>query len=296
MSLNHVTKIGASASGGVDASGATDGQVLTADGAGGSAFENNPAASAASTSAAGVVELATAAESATKGSAGVMTPDLAMLMPHFSQVFDIVGFSTTATNGTGAVAGTFNNTIQLGFTSSSPDGAYAYVWGEETYTRPAMGQSNNESLQGLHWDNRVVFSCFVNVSQNLWTGDGETIYIDLGSQAGDQGNLSGKGIGFRLTGNTIYGVAHDGTTLSVSTNTATMPYRATGHLMVISDGSGNVSWYVDGTELESVSSIGPTGNATTSHSAPRYGVLQTGARTKNLQFLNFSNPIISILK
>ena len=277
----------------------TDGQVLTADSleatgmkwaaAGGGTVPD------ASETVRGIVELSTVEETATKGSDRVLTPDMAILIPHFSENVDMITKGATATNGTGASWNTLGWSQRFNFSAATPDGGYVYRWSDYSITRPAMGDTAT-IVDYINWDNRVVFSCFANVSQSSGLEGGETIFIDYGGTKNEQGNLTNKAIGFRLTGDAIYGMCHDGTTLTISTNTVTMPIRSTRHFMVISDGAGGIAWYIDGVLLEAVSSVAPTGTALTNDTITRYGMTQTGARTLPLASFDVSNPIISILK
>jgi hypothetical protein len=277
----------------------TDGQVLTADSleatgmkwaaAGGGTVPD------ASETVRGIVELSTVEETATKGSDRVLTPDMAMLIPHFCEHVDMITKGANATNGTGAAYAQLGYSHRLTFSAATPDASYVYRWSDYSITRPSMG--NTSTLADYaNWDNRVVFSCFVNVSQSSGFEGGETVFIDYGGTKNEQGNLTNKAIGFRLTGDAIYGMCHDGTTLTISTNTVTMPTRSVRHFMVISDGAGGIAWYIDGVLLEAVSSVAPVGLGLTNDVITRYGMTQTGARTLALASLDLSNPTISILK
>jgi hypothetical protein len=90
------------------------------------------------------------------------------------------------------------------------------------------------------------------------TGDSESRYLWPVATAYNNGRLTSKGFGFIHIGDKIYGCSHDGTTHRITTSFVTSPAGNTIHrCMAISNGSGSVEYFVDGTSIGSLT--GPTG-------------------------------------
>jgi hypothetical protein len=95
------------------------------------------------------------------------------------------------------------------------------------------------------------------------------------------GDLSRRGFGWELIGNAttryLTLVVHDGTTLTKVTSSHVVPASVdVFDWDVISDGAGNVTLYVDGTQV-ATTALGPTGN--TSYSGTRPVIWQEELRT-----------------
>ena len=97
-----------------------------------------------------------------------------------------------------------------------------------------------------------------------------------------------QAIGFKIENNTIYGVTHDGTTLTETTNMGTADEN---QILCMWDGAGNVTWIVDGTIYQSA--LGPSGTAGTSTTF--WADLVVGASGTASSRVFFTCPIFKLL-
>lgn len=94
------------------------------------------------------------------------------------------------------------------------------------------------------------------------------------------GALATHGFGFEVDANlALFGVAHDGSTLDTVDLSTTLSINQVYDLVAVSDGAGNVSFYVNGT-LAGTSSGGPTANVT--------------SRVASVEILNDGTPTAAI--
>ena len=84
-----------------------------------------------------------------------------------------------------------------------------------------------------------------------------------GASGSDVGDLAVRGFGVKSTGasNAIVLTVHNGTTLTDVTSTFTPTAGGTFDILIDSDGSGNVTLYVNGTQ-HATTTAGPTGAST----------------------------------
>ena len=162
---------------------------------------------------------------------------------------------TNFTGATNVKSGGTSESATLGFSSgqsSATNGNYnGYRYG--TYMAMNLGGLNTTA----NFDRRTIFRALV-ISPNTASVTGEARYLWPVSTSYTTGRLTSKGIGFVFIGNKLYGHTHDGTTARITTQFVDFGANATtADCVADSNGSGNVSFYVNGTLLESLT--GPTG-------------------------------------
>tara|TARA_Y100000310_G_scaffold321280_1_gene378690 strand:+ start:69 stop:1097 length:1029 start_codon:yes stop_codon:yes gene_type:complete len=134
--------------------------------------------------------------------------------------------------------------------------ATSTAWATST-SAATEGWSSGQSRQVINWDKTVIVNAMLTTFDHSANGEG---MLSLGKGGDDNiGNLAGKAIAIKAnTTRALFGQVHDGTTLThVDLNTVAgsgIPYRAT----IISDGTGNVEWLIDGVS-KGTTSAGPTG-------------------------------------
>jgi len=94
------------------------------------------------------------------------------------------------------------------------------------------------------------------------------------------GGPVGKSIGLKLDGNALKLVAHDGSSTTTGSSILTMTANTTYEILIVSDGSGNLEAFRNGTSLGTI-----TGAPTGSTAAPVYpsaqAIIDNGATTTN---------------
>ena len=112
------------------------------------------------------------------------------------------------------------------------------------------------SQVGIDFSRQVTVGfAFAVISSSGATSD---IYVRLGRGAGTSGTLAAAGIGIRIANLTMTGLVHNGTTLTASATLKTITAGSiTTWVVIQSDGTGNVAFYIDGTLAATVAG-GPT--------------------------------------
>ena len=213
---------------------------------------------AASTSAAGKVELATISESLA-GDSNTLVPTVEdvqwmMMNNSYRPYFNVTG----GTSGTGAA------------TNPVPPFRYEVAGPNASVAGSAYVQTNNYSGMAVGQGPTVFdFSkkCWVSFHlDNLsatWVGDANNeLKAFWGYNSVNNGDdPNGKAIGvWKQGGTSSYWnlMVHNGTTLTKVATTTTMPTGQIQRFTVYSDGAGNVKLYINGTEVASTA-LGPTG-------------------------------------
>lgn len=121
----------------------------------------------------------------------------------------------------------------------------------------APGYSAGKIHNVLNWSKALLVRIvFANVGTTNGIGR-----ITLGKDTGDGvGALSRKGIGIQIEDQALKGIAHDGNTLDTVDLSTTLTDNEIYIVDVVSDGEGNIEWFVDGTS-QGTSTGGPTGDS-----------------------------------
>jgi len=123
-----------------------------------------------------------------------------------------------------------------------------------------MGWSAGKVRSILNWSKKIVFHAFISNPSSTTNGVSRLTFGKLSSNG--VGDLAHKGIGIQLDADALKGIVHNGSsgaTVDLSTTlTAGIVYKLT----IVSDGAGNVEWFLDGVS-KGTSSAGPTGDGAT---------------------------------
>jgi hypothetical protein len=219
----------------------------------------------------------------------------AILSQGMSHRFDAI--NSTAVSGAGAV------TASVGGFRESYTNAASTLGRAAWYAGFAPGSST--ILGGLA-DTRVFnFSKWVYISGRSVTSSGaagydgdanSSIRVTFGGYSADAvGNMTQKGIGWKKLGGTgsfVTLCVHNGTTYTEVASTATMTSFQMIEWSIYSDGSGNVTLYINGAQA-ATTSAGPTGNTTNYYCAYREQVEQTASTATKFALHCYGGSMIS---
>ncbi len=250
---------------------------------------------AASTTAAGKVELATSVESLLQASSTTaLTPSVVpfALSNGLTQRLDYI--NTTSVSGSGAVTTSFNG-FRESYTNSTG------TVGRASFSAGSVGVLGYVS--GLATEAQVNFSKKIWLSgrfmANLnatYVGDANGfVSISLGGYSSNTtGSMTVKGIGLRKVGgaaSVIQLVVHNGTTQTLVSSTKTMGTLEVVEYLIYSDGAGNVDLYLNGS-LAASSSAGPTGATANFQGIYREQAEQTASATARHLIHGYGGQII----
>jgi hypothetical protein len=220
--------------------------------------------SSATTSTEGKVQLATDSEAksasdATKAITATGLTERSMA----GGAWWLQGISTsTASSGTGASASgavSFNKSIVAPTTAVG----YAMIY-TQGYGITGIGKGYNT---GIDWTKRVVISARLHKSLNVTDANAVT-RLTLGKANGTPavGDLSAQGIGIKIAGTgAINIICHNGTGGMTTSATSFTPTTSQYYdVVLISDGTGNVTCYVNGSQVGTTTGGPTTQNATLS--------------------------------
>jgi len=217
-------------------------------------------------------------------------------VPAFATLTDVIGTpssTTLALNPSLAPWVMANANVRyfgmLGFTSVSGGGASNYGTLRDIYTTGASqrstyldapygsagyGMKSSTDAANINFSKKVwVFGVFFPgspVTSPSYIGDANTTCrINLGGRSAVAvGNLTQKGIGLFKAGgigSLIYLTVHNGTTLTSVSSGVTNATGQTFKYVIYSDGTGNVTLYLDGVSV-ATTSAGPTGMTVSGYS------------------------------
>jgi len=236
---------------------------------------------AASTTAAGKVELATNAESITSNSSSLVPALLnipAIITRPENRSLNYI--NSTAISGSGA-ASTNNSGVREIYLNSLATGRAAYWLGVPTFNQTAclMSRANNQLIDFSKkiWLSGKTCAGF-NIATN-YIGDANTMCrITLGGYNNNAtGDMTGKGFGWKKVGGTspfFTLTVHNGTSLTDVATTIQQSDKKVIDWVIYSDGTGNVTLYIDGAQA-ATTSAGPTGLSTAGWSMYREQVEAT---------------------
>jgi hypothetical protein len=244
---------------------------------------------AASTTAAGKVELATFVESTRYNSQALATTPsslLGVIASNSAPLRPRSGAFTAATSGTGA-------STQNYYAASIYSGPNASVVGYGgAYADTGGFWSSGNAYTTPDWSKVAGFSVMA-YRPSIGFGSGNTIRITLGKSSSG-GTLSTRGIGIDIAPANTYVkiLAHNGTTLTTTDSTMLVTAYAnlsTRNITVVSYGNGTVEFFMNGVSY-GTSSGGPTtaGGTGTRYSEEVYG---DGTQTSAMQLWTFNASI-----
>jgi hypothetical protein len=230
---------------------------------------------AASTTAAGKVELATLAEIITGTDTARVIPVSEIPVTTASPYLrSLMGMSLTSISGSGAVtalSGTQHGAREayLGNTATGRASFALGVVGAPT----AMPSFHTSNFGQINFSNKIVLSGTTVFGISGYAGNANTrIYVTLGGySSATTGDMTQKGIGIKRvggTGSAIELIVHNGTSQTSVSTSITPALAESVNWTIYSDGTGNVSLYINGSQA-ATTSAGPTGTNTAGNSAYR---------------------------
>jgi hypothetical protein len=240
---------------------------------------------AASTTAAGKVELATVAETITSNSTTLVPAldDLPAIITR-PENRSINYINSTAVSGSGSASANTSGIREI-FLSSLATGRSAFWLGVPGFNQTAclMSRANNQLIDFSKkiWVSGKSCAGF-NIATN-YMGDSNTMCrVTLGGyNANGTGDMVQKGIGWKKVGGTspfFTLTVHNGTTLTDVATTVQQSDKKVIDWVIYSDGAGNVTLYIDGAQA-AATSAGPTGTSTAGYSMYREQVEATATPT-----------------
>ena len=245
---------------------------------------------AASTTAAGKVELATDAEVIAGTSTTVAMTPAANYWADKKSGHSFVQFNilSASTSGTGATAGNSAGGHQV----AAPTSAVGYGCGFASF--PAAQRGINRGNGSWNW--AKAFTATFRYSRNSTASDSNSISrVTFGKNTFVGGDPTVCCVGIRMAGsNALQLIVHNGTTLTAVTTTSSIVPTVpnTLDIRITSDGAGNVSLFVNDV-LEATTSAGPTGTSGTSASsyivneAQNAAIITGTAATSSIYNLHF---------
>jgi hypothetical protein len=180
--------------------------------------------------------------------------------------FGMLGFSSTSGGGI-TNYGTLRETYATGASQRATymDALYAF----STYGLKSSTDATKINFSKKHWLFGIYFPSSGNTGTNHYGDANTTTRINLGGRSANAvGALTQKGIGlFKAggTGSLIYLTVHNGTTLTSVSSGVTNATGQSFKYVIYSDGTGNVTLYLDGVSV-ATTSAGPIGTTTAGYS------------------------------
>lgn len=192
----------------------------------------------------------------------------------------LAAINNTAISGSGVV------TANSGYTFIREAYLTALSVGRASYGIGIAGTAgfggSTSNLNQINFSNKVWMSGYTNTGSSgtpSYLGDSNTIVrVTLGGYStATTGDMTQKGIGWKKVGGVssfIVLTVHNGTTLTDVTTSTAVADGAAVNWQIYSDGSGNVTLYINGSQA-ATTSAGPTGLTTSLYSAYREQVEAT---------------------
>ena len=240
---------------------------------------------AASTTAAGKVELATNAEALTSTSTTLaVTPSTVPWAISNGNIQRLDFINNTAVSGSGAVTTTTSGYRQIFLSTAGSVGRASFAAGVVGSLTILPGFDN---FRQLNFSKKMWLSGkFAANHASTSAGDANNIFsVSLGGYTtGMTGDMTVKGIGLKKVGgasSVIELVVHNGTSQSVVATTKAVGTAEVVEYMIYSDGTGNVTLYLNGSQA-ATSSAGPTGATADTQGVYREQVEQTASAATRL--------------
>lgn len=249
---------------------------------------------AASTTAAGKVELATNAEALVQTSSTLaITADDIPWGSSNGMVQRLDFINSTAVSGSGSVTTAYAGYRQVFLSTAGSAGRASFSAGVPGTVTVIPGLDNFRQI---------------NFSKKIWlcgkfagnvsgtAGDANNFYsVSLGGYTtATTGAMTAKGIGLKKTGgasSVIELVVHNGTSQTVVATTKAIATSEVVEWMIYSDGTGNVTLYINGTS-SATSSAGPTGATADTAGIYREQVEQTASAATRMAVNSYGGQII----
>ena len=170
------------------------------------------------------------------------------------QWVDLSNFSgfTAATSGSGATASGPRRAVTASGTTAGSTASLR--------TPTEGGWSSGQDQEVVDWSKKIVLHAICASIDATTNGISR---MTLGKATGTGvGALASKGIGIQIEDLALKGIVHNGTTGATVDLSTTLVDERVYAVTIVSDGSGKVEWFLDGTS-KGTSSGGPSGLAAT---------------------------------
>ena len=195
---------------------------------------------------------------------------------------------STAVSGTGASASAQNANARL---NAGPTSATGYAIATAVIANNSRGAIFNS---GFDFSKRVSFG--VRVARNVTSPDTNSVFrYSIGkSSVTDASDLSARGLMIKVAGTgALQLLVHNGTTLTTTTSSYT-PTNGVGYdVLVVSDGSGNVTLYVNGSSV-ATSTGGPTSAGSTNANVLMFEIQNTATLSASPQNICISDYFVQV--
>jgi len=195
---------------------------------------------------------------------------------------------STAVSGTGASASAQNANARL---NAGPTSATGYAIATAVIANNSRGAIFNS---GFDFSKRVSFG--VRVARNVASPDTNSVFrYSIGkSSSTDASDLSARGLMIKVAGTgALQLLVHNGTTLTTTTSSYT-PTNGVGYdVLVVSDGSGNVTLYVNGSSV-ATSTGGPTSAGSTNANVLMFEIQNTATLSASPQNICISDYFVQV--
>jgi hypothetical protein len=207
---------------------------------------------------------------------------------YFTGGLYISSFST-ATSGTGASAGGQGANGRL---NTAPTTAVGYGAAAANLANLSRGSAYSS---GFDFSKRVIFGA--RIARNVASPDNNSVWrLSVGKYyvASTVGDLTGRGLMIKVAGSgALQLLVHNGTSLTTTTSSYTPSNSTAYDVVVFSDGSGNVSLYVNGSSV-ATSTGGPTSNSGSSYSGFNFECENTSTITNSPQNICIANAFVQV--
>ena len=148
----------------------------------------------------------------------------------------------------------------------------------------------------ISWNNKIDFVC--RYVRQLGTTDSNALFRILVGRSttsyGAAGDPSVRCIGVKcVNGSAMQLLAHNGTSLTTVTSTHTPTTQVSYELRLISDGTGNVTLYIDGTQV-ATTSAGPSSSSVSGGNGIAFESENIGTLTGTKAQIQVSNFQVTI--
>ena len=195
----------------------------------------------------------------------------------------------TGTSGTGASAGAQNANGRL---NTAPTTAIGYATACAPIVNPSRGLGFSG---GFDFSKRVIFGARIN--RNVASPDANSVWrfsIGKFQTVATVGDLTGRGLMIKVAGSgALQLLVHNGTTLTTTTSSFTPSSSSAYDVLVVSDGSGNATLYVNGSSV-ATSTDAPTSASGSQFNGIHFECENTSVITGSPQTIALSHTFVQV--
>jgi hypothetical protein len=196
---------------------------------------------------------------------------------------------STATSGTGASAGQQNGNGRL---NAAPTSAVGYAIAAAPIVNNSRGIAYGN---GYDFSKRVVFGA--RIARNVTTPDTNSVFrLSIGKSVttATVGDLSVRGLMVKVAGSgALQLLVHNGTALTTTTSSFTPSNASAYDVVVVSDGAGNATLYVNGSSV-ATSTGGPTASQGANFTGLHFECENTSTLSNSPQNICISNTFVQV--